>query len=252
MQHEFHEVANLFPMMDSEAFQSLKKDIEENGLIEPIWLHDGKIIDGRNRYKACSELGVEPIFRHWDETGNLVGFVISLNLHRRHLTPSQYAMVGHDMLPMLEAEAKDRQRLAGGDRKSDEYQKSVMPNLAEPISPKERSIDVAAKLVGASATNIQEAKRIARLAPEKAQEIREGKKTINAASQELKREGLILGKNPSAITDTSTAWQFKALAISHLSRIELDDPKALDAFNAVSDYIQERKKLIKGGNGKNG
>lgn len=58
---EFHEVANIFPLMRKEEFNELKNDISENGLREPIWLDkDGKIIEGKNRYLACRDLGVPP------------------------------------------------------------------------------------------------------------------------------------------------------------------------------------------------
>jgi hypothetical protein len=84
---EFHEVANIFPMMQGEEFDALKADIAANGLREPIWLHpDGRIIDGRNRYRACCELSIEPEYHTWNGSGSLVSFVVSLNLHRRHLT----------------------------------------------------------------------------------------------------------------------------------------------------------------------
>ena len=67
MIREFHEVANIFPMMQGDEFDALKADIDANGLREPVWLHpDGRIIDGRNRYLACCELGIEPQYRTWN------------------------------------------------------------------------------------------------------------------------------------------------------------------------------------------
>ena len=92
---EFHPVADIFPMMSEREFADLTADIAENGLREPVWLHDdGRIIDGRNRYQACRKAGVAPTFRtHYGHDSGLVGFVVSLNLHRRHLSESQRAMV---------------------------------------------------------------------------------------------------------------------------------------------------------------
>ena len=85
---EFHDVAALFPMMNAEEFHGLVADIKANGLREDIWLYEGKILDGRNRYRACLEAGVAPRYRTY--TGDApTSFVLSLNLHRRHLTYDQ-------------------------------------------------------------------------------------------------------------------------------------------------------------------
>lgn len=95
---QFHEVANIFPLMEGEEFQALVNDIRKNGLQEAIWTYQDKIIDGRNRYSAVLRLQeqghpIVPKFREWNGKGNLLAFVVSLNLHRRHLTESQRAMI---------------------------------------------------------------------------------------------------------------------------------------------------------------
>jgi N6-adenosine-specific RNA methylase IME4 len=93
MNYEYHELANLFPLMDESQYSDLVADIKENGLIESIILHEGKILDGRNRYNACNDAGVEPNFVEY-EGEDALSYVISLNLNRRHLNESQRAMIG--------------------------------------------------------------------------------------------------------------------------------------------------------------
>lgn len=106
---KYHEVADIFPMMSGDEYEALKVDIAENGQREPIWLHsDGRIIDGRNRHRACVDLDIAPHFRTWDGNGSLVGFVVSLNLHRRHLDTGQRAMVGLKVKEALATEIAEQ------------------------------------------------------------------------------------------------------------------------------------------------
>jgi hypothetical protein len=90
---EIHPLAEIFPPMSGEGFAALVADIRENGLREAVVLHEGKVLDGRNRCRACTELGIEPITKPWDQRGDPLSYVVSKNLHRRHLSESQRAMV---------------------------------------------------------------------------------------------------------------------------------------------------------------
>jgi hypothetical protein len=92
--HPFHPIADVFPLTTDDELADLAHDIAANGLRVPILLHpDGSIVDGRNRYRACLRAHVDPHFETWDGTGSLVDLVLSLNLHRRHLTVGQRALV---------------------------------------------------------------------------------------------------------------------------------------------------------------
>lgn len=87
-----HEYANLFPMLSDSDLQGLADDIAANGLQTPITTLDGAILDGRNRYRACELAGVDPVMEEYQGADPL-GFVISHNLHRRHLTEPQRGAV---------------------------------------------------------------------------------------------------------------------------------------------------------------
>ena len=122
---EYHELADIFPLIRGDAYEALVEDIRQNGLLEYIVLYEGKILDGRNRYRACWDLGITP--STVDYTGDYpLSHVISLNVRRRHLSPSQSAIVASHpkVLGQLEAEAQLRSK-AGTPAKKLEGGKSV-------------------------------------------------------------------------------------------------------------------------------
>jgi len=85
MTYAFHPFADIFPLLDGAELEELVTDIKKSGLLEPIVLLEGKILDGRNRHRACIAAGVEPIFQDFTG-GDPAAYVISANIHRRHLT----------------------------------------------------------------------------------------------------------------------------------------------------------------------
>ncbi len=94
MSHPLHPAVEIFPGMDPASFANLVEDIRTNGQHEPILLWRGQVIDGRHRLRVCEELGITPKVRELDsELDDPIGLVLSLNLHRRHLSESQRAMV---------------------------------------------------------------------------------------------------------------------------------------------------------------
>jgi len=109
MGREFHAVADLFPLLRGAALEELVADIRANGLREPILVDaDGRILDGRNRYRACLAAGVEPHFDTWQGDEPLPELALSLNLRRRHLDESQRALVAARLAKMREKDAVRR------------------------------------------------------------------------------------------------------------------------------------------------
>lgn len=163
---DFHEVSSLFPLMSDEELDELAADIKANGLKEAIWIHDGKIVDGRNRYLACQRAGVEPRCQEWDGNGSLVSFVVSLNLKRRHLSESQRALVA----------AKLANISHGGDRRSDQaanwpLEKASQPEAAELLNVGERSVRRAKTIIEHGAPELQQAVERGEIAVSAASEI---------------------------------------------------------------------------------
>lgn len=182
-----HPLADLFPMMDDDAFLDFAQDIEKHGQREPIIIYENKILDGRNRYKACQMLGVSPRFK--DYNGNdALGFVISLNLKRRHLTESQRSMVASKLETMkhgrpgkdanLHVSRDDAAKMLNVSPRSvataKQVQKSGVPELVKAVE--EGAVSVSAAAV------------IAKQSPEKQAEILSPKdeKIIASAVKELK------------------------------------------------------------------
>lgn len=97
---KIHPAAEMFPMMDDAAFEALAANIKAHGQREPIIVHDGSILDGRNRYRACLHVGTQPEFMDWSGSGDPIAFVVSMNLHRRHLNESQRQMIARRIANM--------------------------------------------------------------------------------------------------------------------------------------------------------
>ena len=89
---QVHELATLFPAPSDEEYAKLCESICLNNLQTPIVLYEGKVLDGRSRLSACRDEGVEPRFVKFDGS-DAVAYSVSQNLFRRHLTPSQRAIL---------------------------------------------------------------------------------------------------------------------------------------------------------------
>jgi hypothetical protein len=159
-----HPLAEMFPLMDHESITALADDIKQNGLSQPILIYEGLILDGRNRFKACQLAGVDPVFDNYQGDDPL-GYVLSLNLHRRHLTTSQRAALAAEIANMNSESCKGNQHRA---------------KLPEAVSRSE-----AAERLDVSRRYVTEAKKIQRESPEHFEQIKNGHKSISQVKREL-------------------------------------------------------------------
>lgn len=178
-----HPAAEYFPLIEGEAFEALKTSIASTGLLMPITLCDGRILDGRNRYRACIELGIEPRFQNFQGESPVAG-AWALNGERRHLTPSQRAAIAVKMLGPLKEEAKKRQEATGKNAPRNESGQ-LQPVPPEPAGPEEmrlgEAVLQAAKLVGVGKTVVQQAKAVQSAAPELFEKIESGEVSVDRA-----------------------------------------------------------------------
>lgn len=98
---QFHVLANEWPLMTGKPFEDLVDDIRKNGLNQPISINtDNEILDGRNRFNACMEAGIEPRFEvvtNVQTTEQIEAFIASKNLHRRHQSKEELATIVEKM-----------------------------------------------------------------------------------------------------------------------------------------------------------
>lgn len=160
-----HKFAHLLPVVTGEEYEELKEDIRQRGVILPIVLFEGQVLDGRTRYLIACELGID--FPTKDFTGSAreaLAIVASCNLHRRQLQPSQKAIVAAEI-------AKELQKLDG--------------------IPKAEAREAAAKVTGAAKSTIDRASRLIEHHPEEVQAVRSGEKTIGGIYGRPARDKLI-------------------------------------------------------------
>jgi N6-adenosine-specific RNA methylase IME4 len=153
-------------MMQPDELSDLVDDIKQNGLIEPVVLYEDKILDGRNRYLACGEAGIKPHYEYYkgDEP---VGYVVSKNLHRRHLNETQRGTIGDKIANMRQGERTD-----------------IEPNL----NLEKVSLDKAADLVNVSRATISNVRKVRREAPELMPKLESGEMTAHEAVKIIKKD----------------------------------------------------------------
>jgi len=98
-------------MMIEGQFKDFLKDIEEHGQQSPVVLLEDKILEGRNRALAACQLGKELKTVNFEELGtdqSPLEYVISSNLHRRHLSDHQRVQIAAQLAKLLvEEKAKE-------------------------------------------------------------------------------------------------------------------------------------------------
>ena len=172
---EYSELSTVFPSFQGDQeFLDLVESIKTEGLLEPIVIWQGKIVDGRHRHLACKEARVKPEYSYLPDDWSLDRVkdrVVALNVLRRHLTTGQRALVAAALANMT----------LGGDRKSNQSANSHS----------DTSLQKAANQMSVGRRTVATAKDVKRDVPDLAEKVNRGEMSLNAAETERrKRLGL--------------------------------------------------------------
>lgn len=178
---ELHPLCTYFPRMSDDEFSALKESIQLNGQTHPIYTLDGMVLDGGNRYRALCELGIEPVLVEYTGT-NPAQFILSSNLHRRHLSQGQSAAIVSASQSWITAHQAT----------------TPSPSTAD-------SATARAKQAGVGQRTQQLADKLIKEAPaELVKEVIDGKKSLNKAIKEISPPKPVLPKpEPVAAAEDS-------------------------------------------------
>ena len=219
---KFHPYADIFPLIEGEAFHQFAADIKQNGLIENIvTTPDGLILDGRNRYLACLKAGVEPKFEITKEPPEKwADFVISKNVHRRQLTGSQCALAAAKLVTTTHGDNRHTLRL------------EAVPVITQPQ---------AAELFGISDRLVRDALTVLEKSEELQQLVKDGEVPVKIAADVVRNspkhvatfiEEVKAGKTPvKAKREIETAKE-PVLAENSVAVNDADTGKEADANHA--------------------
>lgn len=169
-----HKFSLIFPDADAATFQSLMKNMREHGWNPeyPIVTFRGMVLDGRNRLRAAKETKVEPTFKEFNGTDDdALKYVVTANLHRRHLSQSERAIVAAELLEIESGLETVRQ------------ERNIAP-LANGIQIKQRSGSGREKALAASLG----------VSPRLIDEARELRRTDRRAFEAIKQAGKTMPK----------------------------------------------------------
>lgn len=185
---KIHPDAMVFPNMGDEEFARFADGVEANGLLEPITLLKGAILDGRHRHRACAERGVEPRYVEWDASCEItpLEWVISKNLHRRQLTVSQRAALAAELKERLAEAGRKRMSTAGRSSAPGRPAKKGSPEAANLSKKTARdSAVIAGQQFGVGKESVKSAARVRAEDPELFEDIKAGRIGTRAAERKL-------------------------------------------------------------------
>lgn len=188
---------NIYPEMNSEDYNEVKNDIQENGYDEkqPIYIYQGDILDGWNRYNICKEIGVEPVKKEFIGTDSeAFRYVVRTN-KRRNLNSSQrgaLAAEAEDIEKIIQQEVEAERRRKQAETKTGmKYKENLCDKKLSHKNRDEHANAVHTKMAKAFGTNrtyVNDMKKIQHEDKEAFVKIKNGEQTISEYKKHKKIE----------------------------------------------------------------
>ena len=237
----------------------------------------------RKPFSACEAAGVTPRFLNFHGKDPL-GFVVSLNLHRRHLDDDQRRLVGAKIVTMTQGRPSETSQIAkisreqaaalvnvdvAGIDRARKVVKDGSPELVQAVESGHVSVsaaadvaelpqhDQAAEKVGVNPRYVSDAKKIKREAPHLLEKMRAGSLTVPAAMRQMKEDqrkvelerpvkiALEPGLHRGDLEQAGALQQFDVLVDVHLAKVPVLHPALEGAHvTAVEDVGHPRDGII--------
>ncbi len=243
MDYEYHEAADMFPLMKGQPFTDLVESIKQRGLEVPIELFDGKIIDGRNRCRACVEAEVEPDFVEVTPDDPW-GYVIALNLKRRHLDESQRAMVGARIKGHYVEAAKERQKRKPKDESVPDNcpeqndQGEARDKAGEAVNVSGKSVDRAEKVIEKGSVALQNAVESGEVAVSTAAKLAELPKAEQTAAVKGGKAAIREAIAPPVVPPEYPA---SSAVVTWLTQVGFGPTKIRQDYGSLTDMVKGKE-----------
>jgi ParB-like chromosome segregation protein Spo0J len=263
-----HPVCDLFPSMTATELDRLADDIQIHGLTNPITVHQGQLVDGRNRILACRRVGVEPSYVQWraiyhgDET--VSQWIWSANAERRHLTADQWLAIQVALVAWEEQEVARLKQIEAGKRGAEGGRGNTKTLVTEPSQgfPEEEQRAPAvrtkiAKQLGQSEHKVQQALNVQKVDPELLKQVTTGTVKLSAAAKQIKKTKPAKKQAPAPIlADLRPLLRPVLEAVDNaLSSVATDDQrlalvkagvKGRPTMEAWTKYLEKNKQWQRG------
>lgn len=189
------ELQKIMPELSEEEYKELEESLLTDGYKGApiiVWKQKGIIVDGHNRYSICQkhDIPFEIKELEFDDQDDVVMWMLRAQLGRRNLEPLQRVQIVDKFRPLYQKKAKENQINAGGDKKSENYKKSVTANLPQAVEEKKRNPTVdkqLSEIAGVSERTYRMGKQLIDSGnKELIEAVNSKKKSISGAYKELK------------------------------------------------------------------